>query len=122
MDLFDELFNNIWSDMSDWGYVKPTRDERKCPVCGRTLNDIKTDGKFGCGECYNTFRDEAQSILKQIHTVSTHKGKIPGRSGEALKQKRRYEDLKARLQEAVRAENYEEAAKLHKEIRKMESK
>lgn len=121
MDLFDELFNNIWNDMSGWSYAKPVRDERRCPLCGRTMADIKADGKFGCSECYKTFRNEAQSTLRQIHTVSAHKGKIPGKSGEELKRKRRYEELKAKLQEAVRAENYEEAAKLHKEIRSMEA-
>ena len=59
--------------------------------------------------------------MKQIHTNSSHTGKIPSKSGEKLKKKRVYEELKLNLQKAVANEDYETAAKLHKKIREMEN-
>ena len=41
--------------------------------------------------------------------------------GSELKRKREYEDLKRRLAAAVKDEDYETAAKLHKRIREMEN-
>jgi protein arginine kinase activator len=121
MDLFDELFNDMWSGFGSFpGYVRQSADEKKCPVCGRTINEIRRSGKFGCSECYAAFKNEAQEILRQIHSNSSHVGKIPSKSGAQLKQARYVAELKAKLQEAVRAENYEEAAKLHKELKNAE--
>ena len=63
-----------------------------------------------------------EETLRQIHSNSHHSGKIPSKSGGELKKKRQLEALKAQLQEAVRNEDYETAAKLHKQIREMEGK
>ncbi|MDD6484231.1 MAG: UvrB/UvrC motif-containing protein [Clostridiales bacterium] len=121
MDLFDDFFNDVWSELGGFmNYGQTAREEKKCPGCGKTMKDFQKTGRFGCPECYQTFRNDASGLLRQIHANTDHKGKIPSRSGEKLRQKRRKEELKARLQEAVRAENYEEAARLHKEIRAME--
>ncbi len=38
-----------------------------------------------------------------------------------MRRKRRYDELKRKLSEAVSREDYETAAKLHKEIRSLES-
>ena len=70
--------------------------------------------------CMRTFRPQAASTLRQIHSTTKHVGKIPSKSGESVKKKREYETLKAQLQIAVQNEDYETAAKLHKKIRAME--
>jgi protein arginine kinase activator len=115
-DLFSDFFDAF--DM----FAQPTYSkEKKCPVCGRTYYEFTKTGKFGCGECYKTFRNSAASVLKQVHSTTKHTGKIPSKSGDALKKQRKYDNLKAQLQEAVKNENYELAAKLHKEIRAMEN-
>lgn len=116
-DLFSDLFDAF--DM----FAQPVTysEEKKCPVCGRTYSEFARTGKFGCGECYKTFRASVSGVLKQIHSTTRHTGKIPSRSGSEIKKQRRYEDLKAQLQQAVKNEEYEKAAKLHKEIRSMEN-
>ena len=38
-----------------------------------------------------------------------------------MKKKRRYETLKAELSQAVKNEDYEKAAKLHKELKQLEN-
>ena len=52
---------------------------------------------------------------------TVHVGKIPSKSGEELKLKRKYETLKQELSAAVKNEDYETAAKLHKQIREIEN-
>ena len=119
--LFDELFDDIFSDFGMFTQQSPLyKSEKKCPVCGRTYSDFRRTGKFGCGECYNTFRAPAAEVIKSIHSNVIHTGKIPSKSGEKLKKKRAYEELKKQLQEAVKTEDYETAAKLHRQIREME--
>lgn len=117
-DLFSELFDAF--DM----FAQPVTysEEKKCPVCGRTYSEFARTGKLGCSECYKTFRAPVSRTLRQIHSTTHHTGKIPSRSGSEIKKQRKYEQLKAQLQEAVKAEDYEKAAKLHKEIRAMENK
>lgn len=119
--LFDELFNDFFEDFNMFTPTPQFKEEKKCPVCGRSYSDFRRLGKFGCGECYKTFKTPIISVMKQLHTNSEHTGKIPSKSGHKIKQKRIYEDLKQKLQKAVADEDYETAAKLHKEIRKMEN-
>lgn len=116
-DLFSDLFDafDILSQPVTYS------EEKKCPVCGRTYSDFSRTGKFGCGECYKIFRPSVSSVLRQIHSTTSHTGKIPSKSGSSIKKQRLYNSLKAQLQEAVKNENYELAAKLHKEIRAMEN-
>jgi protein arginine kinase activator len=59
--------------------------------------------------------------LKQVQPSIVHTGKLPSKSGEELRLKRRYESLKNELAAAVKNEDYEKAAKLHKQIREIES-
>lgn len=116
-DLFSDFFNGF--DM----LFEPTtvKEEKRCPVCGHTYSDFRRTGKFGCGECYATFRSAAADTLRQVQPSTKHTGKIPSKSGENLKLKRKYESLKQELSAAVKNEDYETAAKLHKQIREIEN-
>ena len=107
---FEDFFNSF--------DVFPTYQEvTKCPGCGRTYQNFRATGKLGCAKCYETFKKPITATLKQIHQNTVHTGKIPEGSALELKKKRKYEELKARLQKAVNEENYEEAATLHKELK-----
>ena len=119
-DLFSELFDMF--DGMDMYSVQPTiqRDNRKCPVCGHTWSDFLGTGRFGCGECYQTFRAGAEQVLRQAQSSSAHSGKIPSKSSADIKAKRRLEDLRKQLKAAVNKEDYETAAKLHAEIKQLE--
>lgn len=119
-DLFSD-FESLFNAFDSFMQPSPYQEAKKCPVCGHTWNDFRHSGKFGCGECYKTFRSSAADTIRQIHATTLHKGKIPSKSGDKLKKKREYEALKSQLQEAVKNEDYETAAKLHKKIRTMEN-
>ena len=99
-DLFSDLFDGF-----DW-FMQPTtyKEEKKCPVCGRTYSDFRRDGKLGCSECYKVFRGPVTETLRQIHPSTVHVGKIPSKSGEELKLKRKYETLKQELSAAVNSD------------------
>jgi protein arginine kinase activator len=97
-------------------------EELKCPNCGFTQADFKKAGRLGCSECYTTFAEGLESLLKTMHKGVKHVGKIPA----ALQQSRDISDrlkaLQKKLDKAVTAENFEEAASLRDEIKSMKQK
>lgn len=122
-DLFSDFFDNFDGfDIFPKAFTSYTgAEEKRCPVCGHTFSDFSKTGKFGCGECYNTFRTPVTETLRRIHSNPVHTGKVPSRCAGSLKRERLYADLKKQLAEAVQSEDYEKAAKLHKQIKEMES-
>lgn len=93
--------------------------EVKCPRCGFTQADFKKAGRLGCSECYKTFAEGLDGLLKTMHKGTRHIGKVP----EALRQSRELTDrlkvLQKKLTKAVEDENFEQAASLRDEIKQM---
>ncbi|MGD0615696.1 MAG: UvrB/UvrC motif-containing protein [Verrucomicrobiota bacterium] len=93
--------------------------ELKCPRCGFTQADFKKAGRLGCPECYKTFADGLETLLKSMHKGTRHVGKVP----ESLRQTRELSDrlmaLQKKLNKAVEDENFEQAALLRDEIKNM---
>ena len=120
MDLFSELFG-MFDDFDNMFTVNTMpKETKKCPVCGYGWNDFNRTVKFGCGECYKTFKTGSERVLRQVHSASEHSGKIPSKSGAEVKAKRRLEELRKNLKDAVAREDYETAAQLHAEIKEIE--
>jgi len=94
----------------------------KCPNCGMSFNDIRRLGKLGCSECYQVYAQELEASLRRIHGNTQHLGKIPLRGGEKALAHRKMENLKNRLLEAVREEQYEKAAEIRDLLKEMERK
>jgi protein arginine kinase activator len=96
--------------------------EIKCPRCGFTQADFKKAGRLGCPECYKTFAEGLDGLLKSMHKGVHHVGKVP----EALRQTRDLSDrlkvLHKKLTKAVEDENFEQAALLRDEIKHMTAK
>jgi protein arginine kinase activator len=94
----------------------------RCPNCGLTYNQFSKIGRFGCGDCYKTFHDRLDPLLRRIHGHSSHHGKIPARAKGELKIKRQLEKLKEQLALKVKAEEFEEAARLRDQIRALQER
>ena len=47
-----------------------------CESCGATFNDIVNTGRYGCANCYDTFEDRMDPILKKLQGDNKHKGRI----------------------------------------------
>jgi protein arginine kinase activator len=89
----------------------------KCPNCGFTQADFKKAGRLGCSQCYATFAEGLEGLLKSMHKGVKHVGKVP----IALRQTRdlsdRLKHLQKKLDKAVTAEDFEQAASLRDEIK-----
>jgi protein arginine kinase activator len=94
----------------------------KCGACGFTQADFKKSGRLGCPECYVTFAEGLEGLLKSMHKGTKHTGKIP----ESLRTKKDFADqlnqLNKKLAKAIATENFEHAAELRDEIKQITAK
>ncbi len=90
--------------------------ERKCPRCHMRRTDFKKTGRFGCAECYEAFAEELPPLLKAMHRSDHHAGKIPKREGARVTANAELAALQKKMDKAIAAENFEEAAKLRDQI------
>jgi len=93
--------------------------EVKCPKCGFTQADFKKAGRLGCAECYTTFAEGLEGLLKTMHKGTRHAGKVPLALQESRDQAERLKALRKKLDKAVEDENFEQAALLRDEIKQM---
>jgi protein arginine kinase activator len=92
---------------------------RKCPTCGFTLDDLRRIRRFGCGDCYATFSEEVGQMVRGMHKGTSHVGKVPAGLMAMQVLHQRLEELRARLDQAIASESYEEAAGIRDEIRNL---
>lgn len=101
----------------------------RCPKCATTWDRLRQDGRAGCAQCYTVFEEKLTGVMERMQREPQHTGKSPR---TAIKRRRRLEQLRtkrdnrltmlnSRLQEAVTAENYEEAAQLRDKIKMVAS-
>lgn len=93
---------------------------KKCDTCDFTLEDLKRVRRFGCSDCYGTFRDEVSQMVRGMHKGNTHVGKVPEGLMAMQFRTQRIEELKSRLEDAIISESYEEAAGIRDEIRNLD--
>lgn len=91
----------------------------KCPRCGFTQADFKKAGRLGCSECYRTFADGLESLLKTMHKGTKHIGKVPAALRQSREHADRLKSLQTKLAKAIQEENFEQAAKLRDEIKQI---
>mgnify|MGYP000955025548 CR=1 FL=1 len=96
------------------------KETQKCNRCGLTFSGFGKSGRFGCSQCYETFKDQMDPLLRRIHGKTYHVGKVPRRTGGKIRVRNEINRLKRELQEAVNAEEYERAAMLRDKIKKIE--
>jgi|688.fasta_scaffold317230_2 protein arginine kinase activator len=101
---------------------KGPRPTAGCPGCGMSVADFRSKGRLGCPRCYDAFRAELLPLLQRIHEAQAHTGRLPAVVGSAPQapDERSLTDVRRRLEDAVRGERYEEAARLRDELRKLE--
>lgn len=116
--------SDLLAGLTDLGSnVEPEALETvKCPSCGFTYNDFKKVGRLGCGECYEAFKGQLAPLLKRIHGADRHIGKVPIMVGKTVKDAKNLQELKVKLEKAIREENFEEAAILRDQIRDLEKR
>ena len=120
-----------------------------CDSCGFTASQLKKIGRMGCPECYSAFREGLDGLLRNMHKGTRHIGKRPNNKGvvspQILPRQRAavvpdapsppavpaapappppadVNKLRADLDQAVKEERYEDAAKLKAEIEQLQPK
>ena len=103
-----------------------------CPTCKTTYSQFVKDSRFGCPDCYGVFDLFIGENMKHLHGAERHTGKHPRYQSEpggreapreaqgadsARKDKETLSILNSRLKEAIREEQYEDAARYRDEIR-----
>lgn len=104
--------------------ISKSRKARAMPACGTcrlTFHQFKQSGLLGCGDCYKAFGDALAALIERTQNAAVHHvGKLPRRCGVALDLGPQRERLTRELEEAVKAEQYERAAKLRDRLRALE--
>ncbi|MGB8226558.1 MAG: UvrB/UvrC motif-containing protein [Sedimentisphaerales bacterium] len=124
--------------------------EKSCPVCGMTMEIFRKQALLGCPKDYEIFERNLQVIIEKAHDGNlTHKGKFPPGispqtvcSSDTVKDEKetkteneldsahsassgragspQVETLEKQLEQAVRDEDYELAAKLRDQIKALQ--
>ncbi len=92
----------------------------QCQRCGYTLSQFKQSGRMGCDECYETFKEKINPLVRRIQGNTNHIGKVPKRTGGVIRVKRQVKQLKNKLQEAIVREEFEVAAEIRDTIKGLE--
>ena len=93
-----------------------------CPACGTTLSQFQSSGRFGCPECYVAFKEDVQNLVEKIHDSTQHSGKVPRRTSSDVAMQKDLRQLQVDLKKAIRNEEYEKAAALRDQIRKLDER
>ena len=135
-EIGDELFESDdqtrerLDEAEVWEPIETSKSENwaaRC-VCGTTWEKIREEGRVGCAQCYETFRESLASVMGRVQNGPHHVGKFPR---AAAKRERHQDNLrkrgahalemfKKRLETAVKEQNFEEAARLRDRISEAE--
>ena len=91
--------------------------EQVCPNCGYTLEKFQEKAVLGCPNDYEVFEKQLSPLIKKAHDGATcHCGKVPANTPTDSKKQLEITQLRRQLDEAVRKEDYELAAKLRDKL------
>lgn len=93
----------------------------KCPNCGHTQADFKKTGRFGCSDCYTVFAEGLEALLRTMHKDVRHAGKAPAARQQLRQRQQTLQRLQAELAQAVGAEDFERAARLRDDIKRLQA-
>ena len=120
-DPFSMLHNDLFGGFFGIPNIKSIPTAKKCQSCGSSYADISENGRVGCPACYSTFQAELKNTIGSIHGTTAHIGCVPSRHRAKQARVEEMKRLKKELQESVAAEDYERAATLRDELRRLQS-
>ncbi len=99
-----------------------TQDTITCPTCGLSFESFTRQGRFGCGDCYRTFRHRLEPIMRKIHGASLHRGRSPqievtDSKGTLPIPVKEEERLEQELKKAIESEDFERAAEIRDKLK-----
>lgn len=110
---FSPTLQSFWGDST---VLQPgLGGGRRCRTCGMTESELRRTARAGCADCYKNFADILTPYIHKLHGSTAHVG-----TTAAQEQQDPVGALKTKLNDAIAAEQYEEAARLRDEIRRLE--
>jgi protein arginine kinase activator len=120
-------FSNVLLGMGAQKASTTKERDAACPLCHMRISDFKKTSRLGCQACYEAFAGELKPLLEAMHKGNQHVGKVPAHNqaaGEAAGAglQPSLDVLRRKLEMAIAAEHYEEAAGLRDQIRQCAQK
>lgn len=132
---FGKILSGLLGAYGDAGYAAQQNkmEQVVCPTCGMKYTEFAKDGKYGCSDCYGVFNLFISDNIKKIQESDTHTGKQPkyhfGNKPANMKEEKQSLSVEeeialttSKLKEAVKIEDYEEAAKLRDQIKSLKER
>lgn len=115
------------------GTIRPALARGACQSCGMSFDEFRKGGHVGCSRCYESFGERLSALLERAQQgAGHHVGKVPVRlaaeaasrgddefGGSEQERAARITEVQAQLERAVRGEQYERAALLRDELRRL---
>lgn len=144
MSLVAELLGNL-KDKQKGGAKEA---DVRCPDCGMLYSEFRAKARFGCARDYDVFQKHVLALLEKIHGSTEHAGKRPKGAPKAVPAAAKgaaevpapkppakaqaktavkapldpVVELEKELDKAVKAEEFERAAKLRDKIREAKAR
>jgi protein arginine kinase activator len=118
----NELLSHLLAvQPSDEEIFGPSEQQQVCPNCGFTLDRLRKEGTLGCPMDYKVFEQALLPLIERAHGgKNTHRGKVPTKVPKDTKKFVALSQLRQQLEQAVRDEDYELAAKLRDKMKKFD--
>lgn len=93
-----------------------------CEKCNTTFSDFEKLGFLGCAHCYESFGEPLMEMIEGLQGSLEHKGKIPKNASAEAKLRRKLLELESNLEKRVAREEYEAAATVRDQIKRLKRK
>jgi len=100
------------------------KDSLECPACHMRWRDYGQSRRVGCPACYEAFAELFDPFIRVWHKGANRhvvNRRVRTAESEPRLSGEREEALRSRLREAIKAERYEEAARLRDELARLHS-
>ncbi|MFO7675602.1 MAG: UvrB/UvrC motif-containing protein [bacterium] len=91
-----------------------------CPGCGLTFAEFKRKGRLGCARCYLAFEEQLRPLVQRLQGAAQHVGRAAKAGRRRAREQMAVVRLRAELEAAIVAEDYEQAARLRDELGRAE--
>lgn len=127
-NFFDDFTLNMPSIFSgffdDTVFALSEAGKERCDKCLSSFDDIIKSGRVGCAQCYEKFYSKLLPSIQRIHGKAVHAGKVPENTAEPIIPKEvpaadKIAELEQQMQKAIDEQNFEQAAILRDEIKKL---
>ena len=122
---FDDIFSSFFAEPTLFR-APQIAEVLVCDSCGMRYDEFAKNGMLGCENCYRVFNKRLDNVLKKIHGNNRHIEEttrtqvVPDSNNKKKTIKEEIAELKEKINECIKVEDYEQAAILRDKIKKLE--